>query len=128
MNAGDEITVTNDSNVDAYIRAAIVVNWMDEIGENVYGIAPNERDYAIEIDNTDWVKAGEYYYYKSSVTGNGTTNPLVKGLTVNTASPAEGYELTVEVVAEAIQANPKTTVEAVWEDVTVNSDGGLKVN
>ena len=46
--SGDTITVVNsNSNVDVYIRAAIVVNWMDGQG-NVRGIAPTASDYSYD--------------------------------------------------------------------------------
>lgn len=102
---GDTIDVTNTGDVDAYIRAAIVVNWMDAEG-NVRGIAPVESvDYELSVNTDDWYQDSTtlFYYYKDSVPSDGVTEDLVNAITV-LVTPPEGYELSVEVVAEAIQA------------------------
>ena len=106
---GNNFTVTNTGNIDAYIRAAIVVNWMDKDG-NVRGIAPSTSDYTLSVNTTDWRQDNTgYYYYKYSVSPNTSTNYLIppNGITVNVTAPA-GYEFSVEVVAEAIQAQGTT--------------------
>ena len=96
--------MTNTGNVDAYIRAAVVVNWMDERG-NVRGLAPVASEYVLKINSTDWQLDPDtgYYYYKASVSPSGTTKDLVVSATAAGTAP-DGYHLSVEVVAEAIQA------------------------
>ena len=97
----DNLTVTNKSNVDAYIRAAVVVNWMDASG-NVYGEAPA----APTVNTTDWsVGSDGFYYYKTFVAADETTEHLVTAVSDSTKT-VDGivYKYTVEVVAEAIQA------------------------
>ena len=95
--------VTNNGNVDAYIRAAIVVNWMDEDG-NVYGIKPN---CSLSINN-GWTKIGDFYYYTTEVAPNGTTTTAPANVSVNENPPSAAYSLSIEIVAEAIQANGDT--------------------
>lgn len=93
--------VTNTGNVPAYIRAAIVVNWMDEDG-NIRAIDPVENtDYTLSIGN-GWDQIGTYYYYTGEVAANGITGEPVCTVTPNTTVP--GFELVTEVVAEAIQS------------------------
>ena len=111
--SGNKISVTNtDSNVDAYIRAAVVVNWMDQYG-NVRGIAPKTGDYEMALNADDtWTgekpwffdSASGFYYYKTSVDAKETTDNLITDVTTKVAPPS-GYTLSVEVVAEAIQAD-----------------------
>ena len=107
VNANNDNTfdVTNTGDVNAYIRAAIVVNWMDE-GGNVRGIAPTESE-SLRVNTTDWQHDPEtgYYYYNHYVLPNNVTNDLV---TVYGLAENNGYELCVEVVAEAIQADGTT--------------------
>lgn len=97
--------ITNDGNVDAYIRAAVVVNWENTAGE-IRGISPKEgTDYTLALDSA-WKKIGDYYYYQKVVPFEGTdekTSPVVT-VTQKTAAP-DGFELVVEVLAEAIQAD-----------------------
>lgn len=102
---GDKIDVTNTGNIDGYIRAAIVVNWMNSNGD-VSGKAPvTGTDYTLVINDTDWWQDPNtgFYYYKESVPSNGTTKPLISEVIVIGDVP-HGYELSVQVVAEAIQA------------------------
>ena len=96
----DDGTVNNDGNVDAYIRAAVVVNWMDRDG-NVYGIKPS---YTVAI-NSGWSKSGDFYYYTSAVAANKATatSPVTVTLSDGQEAPSD-YSLSIEIVAEAIQA------------------------
>ena len=117
-------SVTNNGNVDAYIRAAIVVNWANSSGD-VYGLTPK---YSISInassdwnDGTPWYldPSTGFYYYKSNVAPSGGTSALVTGFSANESAPDDDYFLHVEVVAEAIQAegygsNGKLAVENAW--------------
>ena len=97
-------TVTNTGNVDAYIRAAVVVNWMDEDG-NVYGIRPS---YTVSIKE-GWTQKGDFYYYTAEVAPNGKTKTApVEVSAVSGNPPSAAYSLSVEIVAEAIQADGDT--------------------
>ena len=108
--------VTNTGNVDEYIRVALVVNWKDADG-NVYGKQPvkgnvkDDGDYYIEIDN-GWILGSDgYYYYPNAVPPGTSTNAFVYPRSRATLS---GYVLSIEVVAEAIQADPFANAEAAW--------------
>ena len=92
-------TVTNTGNVDAYIRAAVVVNWMDGVG-NVYGIKPN----CTVTVNTGWTEIDGFYYYTSPVVADGTTTTAPATVNCFDAAPSSAYSLSIEIVAEAIQA------------------------
>ena len=115
----DGISVKNTDTLQAipvYIRAAVVVNWLDSEG-NVYGIAPQEgagQDYTLTlnlqapdaqtIDPQKWTQVGDFYYYNSVVEVGASTEPLVESYSVVEGKQPDGYTLSVEVVAEAIQA------------------------
>ena len=107
----DAISITNEGNVDAYIRADIVVNWMDEDG-NVYTPSPTPAQYELGINSTDWTHHSDgFYYYENRLAPKGhdgdTTSALVTSIALK-VEPPTGYELSVEVVAEAIQADGDT--------------------
>lgn len=110
-NSDNTFDVMNTSNVDVYIRAAIVVNWMDSSG-NIRGIAPETDDYDLVIaasqdwtDSDPWYQdaATGFYYHKVAVTPRDLTEDLITSIRTNVTPPI-GYTLRVEVVAEAIQA------------------------
>ena len=114
---GDVFSVTNTSDIDAYIRAAIVVNWVNRETGNVVGSVPAEYSYSLGIieSNEGWIsKSDGFYYYQPIVKPSGakaTTAPLITEITVTKDNPAT-YDLLVEVVAEAIQADGGKTQNA----------------
>ena len=106
-----DVAVKNTSNIDAYIRASVIVAWQDSDG-NVYGKYPiKDTDYTIEYNLTEgWVynEADGFYYYTEKV---GYTEPdNVTSVLISSCAPAEGVEvpeghtLCVEILASAIQA------------------------
>lgn len=121
-----DVKIKNTSNIDAYIRAYVVVTWKNAQG-NVYGKPVKDTDYTIEYaTGTGWDKGSDgYYYYTSPVVANdGLTGVLItKCEPVADKAPA-GYDLSVEIIAEAIQSLPTTTVTSVWP-VTVDANGAL---
>lgn len=92
--------ITNTGNVDAYIRAAVVVNWVNGAGE-ICGLAPS---YTVDA-NTGWTKGDDgYFYYNSRVASGGATGIPYSAISVNGSEP-EGFNQVVQVIAEAIQAD-----------------------
>lgn len=133
----ENVSIKNTSDIPAYIRAYIVVTWKDADG-NVYGQKPvqgADKDYTMEIpSDTAWVTGSDgYYYYTRPVNAEGKENDTTNVL-INECMPVEGrapdgYNLSVEIIAEAIQSVPTTTVVGVWGPVTsVASDGTLTVS
>lgn len=131
-NTGDikeNVQIKNTGDTDAYIRVAVVVNWMDEAGTKVWATKPIEdTEYSITYANTpNWVKGSDdYWYYTKSVPpteGNNLTDILIKNATQNKEGPkgTDGtqYYLSIEIVASAIQSTPETVVAEQW-GVTVN--------
>lgn len=100
------VTVTNDGNIDAYIRVAIVANAVDENGNIIAGTAPSYT-----VDETKWQLLDGYYYYKGAVKPDRTTEQLFKGDVKVT-----GGELNI--LAESIQVlggiNGQTASAYAW--------------
>lgn len=100
---GDVFDVTNTGNISAFVRAYVVINWMDANG-NVRGLAPTNDDVDVLVNTTDWrIMEDGYFYYTRPVASMQNTDDLITAITLLT-TPPEGYSLSVEVVAEAIQA------------------------
>ena len=95
--------VKNTGNVPAYIRVAVVANTID--GDNITGMATLEDGW---LNETDWMKSGDFYYYKGVVQpGDVTANLLT----------AAGIDLTgiqVTILASAIQSMPDDAVNEAW--------------
>ena len=114
--------VTNTGTVNAYLRAAVVVNWVDGEG-NIYGEPPA---YTVSVGSGWFLCDSDGYYYH--------TNPVAAdasaaALTASTNDPAPvGCTLQVQVLAEAMQADGvdgsgNHPVELAWK-VTVNESTG----
>ncbi len=101
-----DVKITNDGNVPAYIRAKIIVTWKNAQGE-VSGTPVQASDYSMIINTADWTKAADgFYYYKESVEATGKTTNLINSCTkLEGANPPDDYDLSVEIIAESIQAD-----------------------
>lgn len=126
-----DVTIQNTGKIKAYIRATVVVTWKDDSG-NVYGKAPVENtDYTVEWmpkdsdGNTDWVKGSDgFYYYTQPVESGASTGVLLTACKPVEGKAPEGYDLSVEILAQAIQAEPTSAVTDAWK-VSVDEYGKI---
>ena len=121
-NVKSKVRIQNTGNIDAYIRATVVVNWASdtEVGV-VSGTAPKEgTDYTIDWTMVNWIKVGDYYYYTQKVAAKGETKQLFTDCKLKEGViPPSGYHLQVTILADGIQAdgvgsNGKTPMEDAW--------------
>lgn len=115
----ENVTIANlqapDTNVPAYIRAKVVVNWAktDASGNvtNVYGAGPvlgtDYTDWTAAAVEAGWVEHGGYYYWTVPVEPGASTGVLIAEIAAKT-TPPDGYALNVEILSEAIQAKGTT--------------------
>ena len=120
----EDVKIKNTGDTDAYIRVALVVNWMNDNG-NVWGTKPVEgTDYNMTLDLANgWSKGSDgYYYYNTKVAKDQLTPILIDEANVLKAGPkgTDGtqYYLSIEIVAEAIQAegiDASYTAQQAWQ-------------
>lgn len=124
------IPIQNTGNVNAYIRASVVINWTKD-GK----IVPRPAGYGYHVEYNDdpqndnaWFKSGDYWYFKQKVSPDGTTAPLIVkayptkgGVEKLTPTANDTYHLRIDIIADAVQAEPSSTVSEVWPSVTVRS-------
>jgi len=124
------VKIQNTGDIDAYIRAKVVVTWQDAEG-NVYGEAPVKgTDYSIQYNETDWKQDGDYWYYDepvAPVTENNCYTPVLINSCSSSGTEPEGYHLSVEILAEAIQSEPHneslSAIKDAWNhDPTASSN------
>ena len=126
------VRVKNTGNTDAYIRVLLVFTWKDKDG-NIFSNKPQEgKDYQINKNLTDWIKqesdAGTYYYYKKPVARDAETDVLIELLRQadGVTGPENGtYKLSVDILADAVQADPPEAVAESWGVAVEN--GKIKV-
>lgn len=96
-----------DTSYSVYVRADIIVTWKNDQGD-VYAQKPVlGRDYEISINTQDWFEHEGFYYYKVAVNSGGTTQFLISSCTKTGTTP-EGYQLSVQILAQTIQATGTT--------------------
>lgn len=131
------VRVKNTGNTDAYIRVLLVFTWKDDKG-NIFSNKPQEgKDYQIVMDDlTDWIMqksdAGVYFYYKKTVAPSAETGKLIDSLRqiAGVTGPENGkYKLSVDILADAVQADPPEAVEESWgvdvENGKIKVQGGV---
>ena len=126
-----DVKIANTGDTEAFIRAAIVINWADGQG-NVYGKTPiTTDDYDMELNLADgWVynETDGFYYWTKPVAAGDETGVLIKSVQLagNVTAP-EGYALSVEILCSGVQSVPAAAVEA-WSNglYTVSNVGTAK--
>lgn len=111
----ENVKITNTGDTDVYIRATYVVTWKDTDG-NVYPEQPQpEDDYTIGLNpDGGWYHFNGYYYYTYPVASGASTGVLIDLCTPVTGRAPEGYTLSVNVLASAIQSVPAEAVGQAW--------------
>ena len=118
------VYIENTGDIPAYIRAAIVVNWVDPTDSTkILGVKPTESDYTMVLNipseptsDPHWIEGNDgYYYYPSPVDPGQFTADLIESCSLKTGvTPPDGYVLSVEILSSAIQAQPANVVKDVW--------------
>lgn len=102
-------------NIDAYVRAMIVVTWQDANGQVLAPSPKLGEDYELTLDLANgWKQSGLYYYYASPIAPGKSTSKLITSAKPLKACGDSNYTLHVEVIAEAVQAEPSDVVAKVW--------------
>lgn len=137
-NVKSNVAVKNTGDTTAFIRAAINVTWMsnqDAANQTVSAKVPvKDTDYSITFaKNTNWIQGADgYYYYQLPVDPQVSTEVLIEECKLQeNASVPDGYHLSVEIVASAIQSAPDSVVQSMWhvtvEDGKITSANGSEV-
>lgn len=112
------VSVQNNGDADAYIRVALIPTWIDEAG-NPVGVPASLDNLSIIWGSKGWVKGNDgYYYYTEPVATACETSVLIESAEVKSTS--NGYNLNLQVVADAIQSEPKSVAQGTW-NVTINN-------
>ena len=118
-NADGVYTIRNDGDVEAYLRVAIVANWLDNsLVDDLLGdstIHWKQPEFDVTCNGSVWLKGSDgFYYYKNPVAAQ---TDIADTLTVtlnNGESAPTGYKFSVQVLAEAIQSEPTDAVIEAW--------------
>lgn len=126
----EDVTIKNTGNTVAYIRAYINITFK-AVGaaddQTVSSQKPiDNQNYTIKLkENSGWSLGDDgYYYYSEPVSAGCSTKVLIeKCELLDGANVPDGFYLSVEIVASAIQAEPTSVVAEKW-NVTL-TDGKI---
>ena len=123
-----DVQVINNGDINAYVRATYVVNWLHKDG-TVAASVPEGYSYSLteNPDNT-WTKGKDgYFYYLSPVAPGKSTAGSLLTCTVTYPENPE-YTLSVEILATAVQSTPANAVADAWGDgFGIDTNGNLIV-
>ena len=107
-----KVNVTNTGNIAVYIRVKLVTYRTNDTGQHIGGTA----DLPEFTRGKDWVKHGEYYYYTLPVAPDEKPAANLADSMTLTGSyeDADGGKQALDVMAEAIQSEPKKAVGEAW--------------
>ncbi len=109
--------IKNTGDIDAWIRVTLVPTWEDGKGNAVNQTA-SLSDLSISINRADWFEKNGYYYCKTKIAPDGYTPELIYSTSVPTSST---YQMNLQILCEAIQAEPAATVNLAWPAVDASS-------
>ena len=101
-NEKSDIKIKNTGNTSAYIRVAVVQNWVDGDGNVVPGTLPALP--ATLGDKWELNTKDGFYYYKKAVDPNGETTALFSSAITEPANGPSGAHLQVTILADGIQS------------------------
>ena len=113
-----DVRIQNTGDIEAYIRAEVVATWRNADGE-IYAVKPKKDvDYIVSFaEDSGWFKKDGYYYYENIVApkdkddDKDKTAILIDRFEQVEGQAPEGYYLSVEILAEAIQAKGESLTE-----------------
>lgn len=113
-----EVSVENTGSLPVFVRVQLTPAWGAMDGEVFY------KDEELGIDNVifnvnteDWVKSGDWYYYKGVLEPESETPLLLYSVTLHsslTNNDYQGKTLKIYVNAEAVQAAPIEAALEAW--------------
>jgi len=106
------VNVINTGDTTAYLRVKLVSYRVNRENQRIGGTAAIPE---LNLGN-DWITDGTYYYYTNPVApGEKPASNLVASILLQDCyDDADGGRQVIDVMAEAIQAEPKSAVAEAW--------------
>ena len=103
------------ADAETFVRADVVITWKDEAGNVAAQVPQMGTDYTITY-GSGWTQLpdGHWYYTQELAAGAETTPLIVECKKTDTPSQPDGYDLSVEILAQAVQAEPAQAMADLW--------------
>ena len=112
-NKSDVRISTEGSNVDTYVRAKIVVTWVDAAGKVLAEEPVKDYEYTISINEVGWMQGDDGFWYCKEVVKAGKETPVLitNCYPIDKRGPVDA-KLQVTILSQAIQASGDAANEA----------------
>ncbi len=123
--AKSNVRIQNTGETKAYIRAKVLINWVDS-NDNIVTSVPNGYSYTIDwgdIDTTTskWKTGNDgFYYYTDEIPPTTYTEYLIDSATYIKPTEIAEYFLKVDIIAQAIQSTPTDAIEESWGETAIS--------
>ena len=117
-----DVKIQNTGDIPAYIRARIVVTWKDASGK-VSAVPVKDLDYTMTM-GTGWTKGTDDYWYCKTAVDAGEKTPVLITKCEKKGNAPKDYDLSVEILADAIQSEPANAVKEAWGENNPLSKSG----
>lgn len=122
ITVNDDTITVQDPGYAVYLRAAVMVNWKNTSNGNLLAEVPTEgTDYNLSLGTNWFLHTDGFYYYKDKMfDGENDANMPLPAFTLNPITTKTGYELTMKIAAQTVQAvgttdtGDKDAVEDAW--------------
>ncbi|MBR7092827.1 MAG: hypothetical protein IKI50_06565 [Clostridia bacterium] len=118
------VKLENTGDIPAYLRAKVVINWVDADGNVAYKPSTAYAYAATMASPLNWTNGSNsslltegYWYYNGIVQPGEQTDVLIASIAENlspSVSANPQYHLQVTILAEALQAAPASAVAETW--------------
>ena len=119
--------VINNGDVDVYVRVAVIFTWESTSEENNIMSSPPVAGVNYELSMAEgWAKAADGFWYCMNPVAPNLIRNAISSVKLIGNAPA-GHDLSVELLIDAIQADPANAVIESWESgvTSVNENGTL---
>lgn len=101
------VYVENKGDVPCLVRAAVVVNLLDDNGNVIAGTPEYTISFNEGLNEGSWTKLGDYWYYNGVAAPGGATAVLINSCTSD-------QHISVVINAQTVQADPAQAALDVW--------------
>ena len=116
-----DVMIRNTGNVDAYIRACVVITFVSNESKVLATTPQEDTNYLIRWNTQGWTKGADgYWYHQKAVSPDSLTSVLIES--ASQISAPEGYHLNIQILASAIQSDPHRAVQDAWGITPVNGE------
>lgn len=123
------VKIKNIGELPVRVRAKLVITWKNEAGEVWAELPEKDEDFVLEFADgepgKDWIELGElvYLYYPGVLESGVPTKALIKSCRPIGNRAPEGYHLSVDILAQAIQAYPLSEISSYLTPETTTAEG-----